>query len=184
VWTGTQWSEVTRPYGDVAPAPRFAANLVLVQTMRRVLRAGIVGVVGGLGLLVGVLAHWSGTANPAPRWFVLSALDLAVALMIVGSVICAFGVKELKGRWSLEAFVPGVNLFFASALVAKRLGRNQFWRVFSEVVMLVLFVISLHADLWLAIGPVIVAYIETTWFSALVEQLNGPSPTDEVSPVG
>jgi len=180
VWTGTQWSEATRPYGEALETPRLAANLALAQTMRRVLRAGVVGVVGGLGLLVSALAHWSGTANPAPRWFLLSALDLAVALLVVGSVVCAFGVKELKGRWSLEAFVPGANLFFASALVAKRLGRNQTWRVLSEVVLLVLFAISLHADLWLAIGPMIVAYIETSWFAALVDQLNGPSTKDEV----
>jgi len=179
VWTGTQWSEATRPYGESEEPTRFATDLVLAQSMRRVLRTGIVGVVGGLGLLVGALAHWTGTAQPAPRWFLLGALDVAVALLAVGSVVCAFGVKELKGRWSLEALVPGVNLFFASALVAKRLGRNQSWRVLSEVILLVLFVLSLHTNLWLAIGPVIVAYIETTWFGALVDQLNGPS-IDEI----
>jgi hypothetical protein len=77
--------------------------------------------------------------------------------------------------------VPGVNLFFASALVAKRLGRNQTWRVLSEVVLLALVAISLHADLWLAIGPMIVAYIETSWFGALVDQLNGPATMDDVA---
>jgi hypothetical protein len=179
VWTGTQWSEATRPYGEPEKTTRFATNLVLAQTMRRVLHAGVVGVVGGLALLVSVLAHWTGTAHPAPRWFLLIALDVAVALLIIGSVVCAFAVKELKGRWSLEAFLPGVNLFFASALVARRLGRNQSWRVLSEVILLVLFVISLHADPWLAIGPMIVAYIETSWFGALIDQLNGPS-IDEV----
>ena len=182
VWTGTQWSEATRPYGEPEEPTRVVANLMLAQTMRRVLRSGIVGVVGGLGLLVSALAHWTGTAHPAPRWFLLSALDVAVALLVIGSAVCAFGVKELKGKWSLEAFLPGVNLFFASALVAKRLGRNQSWRVLSEVVLLVLFVMSLHADLWLAIGPMIVAYIETSWFGALVDQLNGPSIDEVIAP--
>ncbi|HEY5104327.1 MAG TPA: DUF2510 domain-containing protein [Acidimicrobiales bacterium] len=182
VWTGTQWSEVTRPYGEGDEPTHLVANMELARTMQRVLRAGIVGVVGGLGLLVGALAHWSGTAHPAPRWFLLSALDVAVALLVVGSVVCAFGVKELKGRWSPEAFLPGVNLFVASALVAKRLGRNQSWRVLSEVVLLVLFVMSLHANIWLAVGPMIVAYIETSWFGALVDQLSGPSIDKVVAP--
>lgn len=179
VWTGTGWSEVTRPYGDVTAPARFATNFGLVQALRRVLRTGIVGVVGGLGLLVGVLAHWPGTAHPVPEWFALAASDTAVALLFVGTVVCAFGVKELMGRWSLEAFLPGVNLFVASALVTQRLGRLRGWRIVSEIILLVVFAVASRDDLWLIVGPMIVAYVETSWFGALIDQLNGPSTIDE-----
>lgn len=181
VWTGAAWSELTRPYGDAVETPRFATNLALVQALRRVLGAGVVGVVGGLGLLVGVLAHWPGTAHPAPEWFALAASNTAVALLFVGTVVCAFGVKELKGHWSLDAFLPGVNLFIASALVTQRLGRLRAWRVVSEVVLLVVFAMSSRNDLWLFGGPMIVAYVETSWIGALIDQLNGPSTIDEES---
>jgi hypothetical protein len=181
VWNGTDWSDVTRPYGDAVVAPRFVTNLGLVQAMRRVLDAGIVGVVGGLGLLEGVLAHWPGTAHPTPEWFALAGSDVAIALMLVGAVVCAFGVKELKGRWTLEAFLPGVNLFIASALVTRRLGRMKLWRIVSEIVLLVLFGFSSRDSLWLFVGPTIVAYVETTWFGAIVDQLNGPSTIDDTN---
>jgi len=178
IWTGATWSEVTRPYGDTAVTPRFVASLGLVQAMRRVFGAGVVGVVGGLGLLVSVLAHWPGTAHPAPRWFALTASDVAVAMIVVGSVVCAFGVKELQGRWSPEAFLPGVNLFIASVLVRRRLGQARTWRIVSEILLLVLFAAASRDELWLSVGPVIVAYVETSWFGALIDQLGSPSGAD------
>jgi hypothetical protein len=181
VWTGTAWSEVTRPYGDISAvaAPRFAPSLTLVLALRRVLTTGIVGVLGGLGLLVSVLAHWPGTAHPTPEWFAVAATGVASLLLLVGSVVCAFGVKELEGRWSLEAAIPGVNLFVASALVTRRLGSRRMWRIVSEIILLAIFVVSSRNDLWLCVGPVIVAYIESTWFNALIERLTGPSSEDE-----
>jgi hypothetical protein len=179
VWNGTTWTDVTRPYGEPADVTRFASNLELVQALRRVFNAGIIGVLGGLGLLVSVLAHWPGTAHPTPRWFALVASDVAVALLVVGTVVCAFGVRELQGRWSLEAFVPGVNLFVASALVTRRLGRTKLWRIVSEIGLLALFAIASRNDLWLCAGPVIVAYVETSWFAALIDQLSGPATIEK-----
>lgn len=180
VWTGTNWSEVTRPYGEHSVvAPRLATSLALVLALRRVLTAGIAGVLGGLGLLVSVLAHWPGTAHPTPEWFAVVATGVASLLLMVGSVVCAFGVKELEGRWSLEAVIPGINLFVASALVTRRLGSRRMWRIVSEIILLAIFVVSSRNDLWLCVGPVIVAYIESTWFNALIDRLSGPSIEDE-----
>lgn len=174
VWTGTAWSEVTRPYGE-APTTRLASSWQLVVALRRVLTVGIAGVLGGLGLLVSALAHWPGTAHPAPEWFAVLATGVAAALLLVGSVVCAFCVKELEGHWTIEAFVPGVNLFVASALATHRLGGRRLWRIVFELVLLVVFVVSSRDDLWLSIGPVIVAYVESTWFSAFIDQLSGSS---------
>ncbi len=178
VWTGTAWSDVTRPYGERVDAPRTADAITLALALRRVQTIGIVGVLGGLGLLVSVLAHWPGTAHPAPQWFALVASNVAVALLAVGTTVCAFGVKELEGRWSWAAFLPGMNLFVASALVNRRLGTRPTWRIISEIVLLVVFAVSSRDDLWLCIGPVIVAYLELTWFSALIERLGVRTPGD------
>lgn len=178
VWTGVDWSEVTRPYGP-APTPTsltatsLTATLALLQALRRVLLAGIVGTLGGLALMVSVLAHWPKTAHPVPWWFAVVASNVALALLVVGSVVCAFGVKELRGRWSVDALIPGLNLFAASYLVTKRLGRTKVWRVVAEVVLMVLFVVAAHEDYWLCVGPIVVAYVETSWFSAVIDQLTG-----------
>ena len=176
VWNGTTWSNITRPYGESVSTPRLATSLQLVLALRRILTTGIIGVLGGLGLLVSVLAHWPGTAHPAPQWFAIAASAAAGILLLVGSVVCAFGVRELEGRWSPEALIPGVNLFVASALVTRRLGNRRMWRILSELFLLALFIASSRNDLWLCTGPVIVAYVESTWFSAIIDQLTG-SPT-------
>jgi hypothetical protein len=126
---------------------------------------------------VSVLAHWPGTAHPAPEWFAVLASSVAVAFLAIGATVCAFGVKELEGRWSFAALVPGVNLFVASALVNRRLGLRPTWRILSEIVLLVVFVASSRANPWLCVGPVIVTYLELTWFSALIDRLGaGISP--------
>jgi hypothetical protein len=176
VWTGTVWSDVTRPYGEKVDASRPAFPLLFA--LRRVQNLGVVGILGGLGLLVSVLAHWPGTAHPAPEWFAVVASGVAAALLVLGTTVCAFGVKELEGRWSIAAFLPGMNLFVASALVNRRLGMRPTWRIMSEIVLLVAFAFSSRGHLWLCVGPVIVAYIELTWFGALIDRL-GARPTVE-----
>jgi Protein of unknown function (DUF2510) len=178
VWTGTDWSEVTRPYGERVDVPRPPHAFSLVVALRRVQNIGIVGIVGGLGLLVSVLAHWPGTEHPAPEWFAILATCAAAALLALGTTVCAFGVKELEGRWSLAAFVPGMNLFVASALVNRRLGMRPTWRIISEIVLLVVFAFSSRDELWLCAGPVIVAYLELTWFSALLDRLGARSSAE------
>lgn len=179
VWTGTTWSEVTRPYGDPRATARLATNLSLVQALGRVRSVGVVGVVGGLGLLVSALAHWPGTAHPAPEWFALAASGTAVAMLVLGSVTFAFGTKELRGHWSVDAFIPGVNFLSVSALVAQRLGRQSFIRNVADVVLLAVFAASSHANAWLGVAPMIVAFTQALWASALIDQLKGPSSIDD-----
>jgi hypothetical protein len=184
VWNGTSWADLTKPYGLVTAAAQLAIDLPLIQALRRVRVAGVIGVVGGTGLLVGLVAHWPGTAHPIPQWFAFAASQLALALLIVGTVVCAFGVKELEGHWSIGAVVPGVNFFMACALVSKRLGRLRSWRLFFEMLLLVVFALSASADPWLFVGPMVVAFVETSWLCALIDQLSGPPTTNEDRLVG
>lgn len=181
VWTGSKWSDVTRPYGEATAASRPHVDVALVQSLRRVLNLGVVGVVGGLALLVGTLAHWPDSANPTSRGFAVVASTCAVAMLFVGTLACAFAVRALRGRWSTEAFVPLVNLFVVNALVATRLGRPSYVRIGSEIVLLAVFILSSHQDVWLGLAPVIVALGQSSWVSALIDQLNGPSSFDEPS---
>ena len=170
VWNGTTWSEMTRPYGEPVSAPLNPPH-TLILALRRVASVGIVGVLGGLGLLVSALVHWPGTSHPEAQWFAVVASNVAVALLAVGATTCAFGVRELEGRWSLAAFVPGLNLFYASALVNRRLGLRPNWRIVSEIVVLAGFTLAAREEPWFALGPAIVAYLELTWFSTLINRL-------------
>ena len=101
VWTGREWSELTRPYGEAAPAPSIVADLPLIQALHRLVRYGIVGDFAGMSIFVSVLAHWPGTAHPVSEWFAVAACNVAVALVLVGSACFAFAGS--RARRSLDA---------------------------------------------------------------------------------
>jgi hypothetical protein len=173
VWTGVQWSELTRSYGPPIAAALVASDLGLIVALQRLVRYGFVGVYAGLGIVVGVLAHWPGTAHPASRAFAVIASDAGMALMVIGTVSVAFAARELEGHWSAWALVPGVNLMVVNALVTRRLGGRPGRRVVSETVLVALFVVQFHVQPWLAIAPVIVAVGQSRWTSSLIERLTG-----------
>jgi hypothetical protein len=171
VWTGTQWSELTRPYGDVAPPPSIANDLSLIQALHRLVRYGIAGSFAGVGILVSVLAHWPGTAHPVSEWFAVSACNVAVALLLIGSACFAFAARELEGHWTPWAFIPGVNLFMVNVVVTQRLGGKPLRRVGAEVVLMVIFIAQFHAETWLCVAPVIVAAGQSQWVATLIDHL-------------
>jgi hypothetical protein len=184
VWTGTQWSELTRPYGEVVAAPSIATDLSLIQALHRLVRYGIAGSFAGIGILVSVLAHWPGTAHPVSEWFAVAACNVAVALLLIGSACFAFAARELEGRWTLWAFVPGLNLFVVNVVVTKRLGGRPLRRVGAEVVLMALFIARFHDDMWLCVAPVIVAVGQSQWVTSLIEHLLiSSSPSSPSSPV-
>ena len=171
VWTGTQWSELTRLYGDTAPAASIASDLSLIQALHRLLRYGIAGDFAGISILVSVLAHWPGTAHPVSEWFAVAACNVAVALLIIGSACFAFAARELEGRWTPWAFIPGVNLFVVNVVVTQRLGGKPLRRVGAEAVLMLLFVVQFHNASWLCVAPVIVAVGQSQWIATLIEHL-------------
>jgi Protein of unknown function (DUF2510) len=170
VWTGTQWSDTTRPYvtsstGAATSAP--TASLVL----RYVRRYGVLATFSGLGLLVGVLAHWPGSAQPVPAWFAFATSNLAVGLLALGSVVYALAARSLNARWNVIALIPGLNVAYVSGLLGERLsGTWPTRRVVAEVVILVLFVSRAHAAPWLAVVPVLVGLSHYGTLRALEER--------------
>jgi hypothetical protein len=182
VWTGAQWSHLTRPYGPLVDANQVSTHLTLLQALRRLLRYGIVGSFSGLAIIVGVLAHWPGTAHPASLTFCVIALDAGLALLVIGSASFAFAARELDGRWSPRALIPGVNLMWVNALVTRRLGGRPARRVASETVLLALFVIQFHGQPWLGVAPMVVAVGQAQWTSTLIGQLTRPAKGATTSP--
>ena len=178
VWTGTTWSELTRPYGEPVVATPVAVSLPLIDALHRLLRYGIVAFFAGLGLVVNVLAHWPGTAKPTPFWFASTALELGIGLLLIGSLCFSFAARQLEGHWTIEAFLPGINVLVVSGLVTQRLGgRSPLWRVVTETVLLALFIGQSHTELWLGVAPALVTLDHMRWTSALVDRLAGPPAT-------
>lgn len=172
VWTGTGWSELTRAYGEPVASTSVLSSLPLIDALHRLLRYGIVTFFAGLGLVVNVLAHWPGTAKPTPLWFASTALDIGIGLLVVGSLCFSFAARQLEGHWTIESFLPGINVLVVSGLVTQRLGgRSPLWRVVTETVLLALFIGQSHSELWLGVAPALVALDHVRWTSALVDRL-------------
>jgi hypothetical protein len=178
VWNGAAWSELTRPYGEPVVRASVAASLQAIGALHRLVRYGIAALFAGLGLVVSVLAHWPGTAQPTPLWFASGALSVGVGLLVIGSACFGFAVAALEGRSSVWAFIPGINALVLSGLVAHRLGGSPpASRVVSEIVLLALFIDLAHSQPWLCVAPVLIAFDQLRRTSALLDQLVGPPTT-------
>ena len=181
VWSGERWSNLTRPYGE-ASRPSLAASLDAVQALHRLVRYGVVALFAGLGLVVSVLAHWPGTAHPMGQSLATVLSYGGVALFAFGTVCYAFALRALEGRWTIFAFVPGVNIVALSGLMTLRVGgRSPLVRVTSEIVLLTLFVAQSHSQVWLGIAPALVALDHARWSDALARRMSGPTLTPTVA---
>jgi hypothetical protein len=150
VWTGTDWSELTRPYGEPVVTTPIVESLPLINALHRLVRYGIVTFFAGLGLAVNVLAHWRGTAKPAPFWFASTGLDVGIGLLVIGSLCFSLAARQLEGHWTLESCIPGVNVLVVSFHVTQS-----------------------HAELWLGVAPALVTLDHMRWTSALLDRLSG-----------
>jgi len=174
VWTASTWSNMTRDYGPPARPTSVAGSLSLIGALSTLVRYGVVGIFGGVGLLVGVLAHWPGTAQPATLNFCVIALGAATGLLAVGTTCFAFAGRELAHRWTIWSVVPGLNVIVVSALISVRLGARPGLRVTSEVVLMVMFAAWYHQDPLLAFIPAMVAIGHSRWITSLIDRLSGP----------
>ncbi len=177
-WTSSAWTAATIPYGERETAVRIVSDIALIQALHRLVRYGIAMFFIGLATLVSVQAHWPGSAKPVSETFAVTLSNVAVAMVLFGSVCFAFAARELEGRWTWWAYVPVLNLFVVLSVVTRRLGGRPLQRVGADVFLLVLFVVQFHDETWLCIAPVILAVGESTWVAALIEKLlSAPSAT-------
>lgn len=177
-WTGGAWAASTIPYGEPVAPVSMVSDIALIQALHRLVRYGIAMFFIGLAILVSVQAHWPGSAKPVSETFAVTLSNVAVALVLFGSVCFAFAARELEGRWTWWAFVPVLNLFVVLSVVTRRLGGRPLQRVGADVFLLVLFVVQFHQEMWLCIAPVILAVGESRWVAALIEKLlSAPSAT-------
>lgn len=172
VWTGSRWSELTKPYGPRPAGEEVLPTLRSIQAVHRVLRYGIVGFLGGFGVLVGTLGHLPHSAHPAPTSFYWVASALALALVLFGSLALGVAVSALNGKLTPVALVPGLNFLAFSALATKRLGGKPGRRIASEALLLLIFATQLrHSPLYcLVLG--MVALDQMRWTRVLLEKLD------------
>jgi hypothetical protein len=181
VWTGRDWSSVTRPYDAPAPVP-LADALGLVVAVHRLVRYGVVAVFAGLGLVVSVATHWPGSAHALNATVAATLLSTSLALLTIGFVLYAIAGRSLVGRWTALALVPGVNVVVVSTLVSGHLGeRGALRRVGVDMALVALFVAQSGAHPYLAVIPALVTADLTTSLQRLTHQLVGLIPSRAVA---
>jgi Protein of unknown function (DUF2510) len=171
VWTGTSWSELTRPYGELASNDSIAPSLGLIQALSRLTRYGVLAVFAGLGLMVNLLQHWPNTKHPVPMWFAVTASNTAIAMFIIGTLCFAFALKELEGKWTVASFIPLVNVMVTSSLIAERLGSKGLRRAFAETLLIAIYIVQSKTQPWIIVALMLATYDNLRWTYGLYDQL-------------
>ncbi len=172
VWTGRDWSTMTRPYEAPVPAPTLVQTLGLVTAVHRLLRYGVVALFAGLGLLESVVVHGPGTAQPINATLAATLVTTSYALIVIGTASYALAGRELVGRWSPAVIVPGLNVVVVSALTCVHLGESgPLRRVGVDAALIVLYLLGLRHHPYLAVIPAVVSLDLTTSLARLGHQL-------------
>lgn len=168
-WNGAAWSGLTRPYATSSPTATPPSRSE-ARALDHLVRYGVGAFFAGLGLVVGVLAHWPHTARPVPLWFAVTFGNAGVAMLVAGTVFFALAARALDGHWSVGAVVPGLNVVIVAGLIHQQLtGRSSWRRVATETLLLGAFVTQSHLHPWLAIIPTVVALEHLVAIRSLVE---------------
>ncbi|MFI5036688.1 MAG: hypothetical protein ACHQFZ_10845 [Acidimicrobiales bacterium] len=183
VWTGRDWSSMTRPYGDPAAATSLVETLGLVTAVHRLARYGVVALFAGLGLVVSVATHGPGSAHALGTTLAATLLSLALGLLAIGSASYALAGRELVGRWSPAVLVPGLNVVVVSSLISRALGETgPLRRVGVDVALIGLYLLESGPHPYLAVAPALVSWDLTTSLARLGHQLVGaPAPASRAS---
>jgi len=178
VWSGTQWSTVTRPYAtrvDVTSPDTFGVKeLEQLNSLRHLTRFGILAYYAGFAVLVSLVAHWPGRAHPVPVRFASATLGTAIGLTLIGAISFAASVHSLRGRWTLDAVVPVVNTFAASYWMSRRLGLvNPAPRLAIDAVITVGFAALVGTQPWVGVALASVAFSQLARAYVLIDRLSG-----------
>ncbi len=154
--------------------------LPLITSLQWLLRYGIVAIFGGIGIVTSTLAHWPGTHAPMPLWLAEISIDTGLALLCAATALFALALRELDGKWSIRACVPGLNAVLTSDRIIRRVaGKSTRGRIGSQVLLIALYVTQSHAQPWLGLALVVAALDQMQWIQALIDQLIGPALSNE-----
>ncbi len=180
VWNGSQWSHLTRPYGEppaTTPTNRLGLEeLATLDALRRLTQFGVLAYYTGFALLVSVVGHWPGRANPVSERFASATLGAAIGLALIGTISFAVSVRALRGRWTLEGLIPVVNTFAAAREMSRRLGMVSAGpRIVLDILLTLGFVALCPSQPWVGVALASVAFNQLARAYALIDLLSGPT---------
>lgn len=178
VWNGAAWTALIRPFGATPHRrPYTPADLELARTLRWYARLGLPAWFLGFVALVNGLWYGPGAPHPLPLWLRSLLLGGGVVGLTFGTVVLAFTLRALEGRWSASAVCPGFNLLAVSSLLSQRLAMPVGRRLLTLVVSLVLFAWRLRVMPVFAVLPGLAALDGATALAIVRRELAGTSTT-------
>ena len=122
VWTGSQWSTITRPYGTSRPStPALLVSLNQIRSLARARYFAPFGYFAGLNLLVSIIGNWPSGPHPLTHPWLLPLLGASAFFIIMAWAISAQAVRSFQESWTFWALLPVGNQFVLTALLRKRL---------------------------------------------------------------
>lgn len=178
VWNGSDWTSVTRPYGETVARENASFGvdeLATLGSLRRLTQFGVLAYYAGFALLVSLVAHWPGHAHPVSPRFASATLGAALGLTLIGAVSFGVCVRALRGRWTLDALIPLANTFAAAYWISRRLGltRPQA-RLFTDALITLGFVLLCARQPWVGVALAGVAFSQLARAFVLIDRLSAP----------
>lgn len=121
VWNGHEWSQLTKPFNLNPPISPVVAVAGTTRALRQLRAVGIPAFFVGLALLLGTIAHWPGQALATSTNWAVTAGFTGCGLLALGTIQFGYVVRLLQGHWSVDAFIPGLNVLSVSILLARML---------------------------------------------------------------
>jgi hypothetical protein len=178
VWNGGAWTALTRPFGTTPDRRPFTpADLELERTLRWYARLGLPAWFVGFVALVNALWYGPAAPHPLPLWERAGLLGVGVVGLTLGTVLLAFTLRALEGRWSASALCPGFNLFAVSSLLSQRLSMPVGRRLLTLAVSLGLFAWRVRVMPAFAVLPGLAALDGATALAIVRRELTGTSTT-------
>jgi len=160
--------ELTRPYGDVAPAPEFATDLsLLIQAPPPIGFATASPVTSRYQHPRQRLGPLARHPHPVSQTFAVAACNVAVALPLVGSACFAFAARELEGHWNRVGVHPRRQPLRRHVIVTQRLAVTTSTRGCRSRLLMVLFVVPIPLRTVAVRRAAAVAVGQSQWIATL-----------------
>ncbi len=172
VWTGLQWSNVTRPFhSGRASAREVLASLDRVRSIARVRYLAPLGYFTGLNLLASILTNWPTGSNPFSKFWLLPLLGMVVFCLVMAWAITAQAVRSFQSHWTFWALLPIGNLLVLMGLLRRELLGNTAHSTMNDAVGMAMWMIVVTTTPFAGIITALIAFAQIQLTNAYLENV-------------
>lgn len=172
VWTGSQWSTVTRPYqAQTPPTKQLFASLHRVKVIFSARFLAPLGYLAGLNLGASTFNHWpSRSGSGFTPWLAL-LFGLSVFLIVIAWALAARAVRSFQDHWTFWALLPLGNLIILTSLLRRELLNVPSRLISSDLIGLSMWLIVAGQTPWAGLITALIAMAQVQLFTVYLDNV-------------